>query len=94
MTQRRFTSADFVPEGETGDPDAFLDPNDPIHEMKRLAGLPRPSTHSDGSPGAEMSARGTELHQYEREHNIRPGTDEWFQLWFAKPKLTGENPKG
>ena len=23
---------------------------------------------------------------------ISNGTDEWFRLWFAQPKLTGENP--
>ena len=30
--------------------------------------------------------------EYQRKHNVRPGTDEWFKLWFARPKLTGENP--
>jgi hypothetical protein len=92
MRQRRFTSSDFVPIGETGDDDAVLDANDPIHEMKRLAGLPTPSAESDGSFGAEMSARGSELGRYEKEHDLRPGSDEWFRLWFSKPKLTGETP--
>jgi hypothetical protein len=27
-----------------------------------------------------------------KKHNIRPGTDEWFKLWFSKPYLTGEKP--
>jgi hypothetical protein len=27
-----------------------------------------------------------------RENNIKPGTDEWFRLWFARPDLTGETP--
>lgn len=35
---------------------------------------------------------GTEKGEYQRKHNIRPGTDEWFKLWFARPSLTGENP--
>jgi hypothetical protein len=30
--------------------------------------------------------------QYMREHNIKPGSDEWFKLWFAKPQITGEKP--
>ena len=35
---------------------------------------------------------GTDKAEYMRKHNVRPGTDEWFKLWFARPKLTGENP--
>lgn len=33
---------------------------------------------------------GTDKGEYMRKHNIRPGTDEWFKLWFARPTLTGE----
>jgi len=29
-----------------------------------------------------------------RENNIKPGTPEWFQLWFSKPYLTGEKSVG
>jgi hypothetical protein len=36
--------------------------------------------------------RRRERSQYQKKHNIKPGTDEWFKLWFAKPRLTGENP--
>lgn len=25
-----------------------------------------------------------------RKHNIKPGTDKWFQLWFSRPYMTGE----
>ena len=25
----------------------------------------------------------------EREQNIKPGTDEWFKLWFSLPGMTG-----
>jgi hypothetical protein len=42
--------------------------------------------------GENLSYTGTEKSQYQRKHNIKPGTDEWFQLWFSRPKLTGENP--
>jgi hypothetical protein len=42
--------------------------------------------------GENISHTGTEKAEYQRKHNIRPGTDEWFRLWFALPKLTGENP--
>jgi len=29
---------------------------------------------------------------YQNEHNVQPGTTEWFRLWFSKPYLTGEKP--
>lgn len=60
---------------------------DSIDELKKLAGI-----NENTSFGEEMSERGTNLGQIQRERNIKPGTDEWFKLWFAKPKLTGESP--
>ena len=61
-----------------------------IEELKRLAGIDKPA--EDSSRGENLSYVGTAKAQYQRKHNIKPGTDEWFKLWFAKPKLTGENP--
>ena len=61
-----------------------------IEELKRLAGIDKP--HEDQSMGENLSYVGTRKSQYQRKHNIKPGTDEWFKLWFAKPKLTGEDP--
>ena len=60
-------------------------PIDKLDDLKRLAGV-------NTSMGEEMSEQGTNLGQIQRERNIQPGTDEWFRLWFAKPKLTGEKP--
>lgn len=57
-----------------------------IDEIKKLAGI------GETSYGEEMSHHSTNLGQIQRERNIQPGTDEWFRLWFAKPKLTGETP--
>ena len=37
---------------------------------------------------------GTEKSKLQKKHNIQPGTDDWFKLWFAKPHLTGERPFG
>jgi hypothetical protein len=90
MKQRRFTSSDFVPEGETGDEDAVLDANDPIHEMKALAGLQTPNWKT--YEGSNISNTANEKAQLMRENNIKPGTDEWFKLWFSRPYLTGEPP--
>ena len=61
-----------------------------IEELKKLAGIDK--TDEEQSMGENLSYVGTQKAQYQRKHNIKPGTDEWFKLWFAKPKLTGENP--
>jgi hypothetical protein len=61
-----------------------------IQELKRLAGIQ--SNFKEPSVGENISHTGTEKAEYQRKHNIRPGTPEWFKLWFALPKLTGENP--
>ena len=60
---------------------------DSLDDLKKLAGI-----NENTSFGEEMSERATNLGQIQRERNIKPGTDEWFKLWFAKPKLTGEKP--
>ena len=44
--------------------------------------------------GSNISITGNEKQQLEKKHGIRPGTDEWFKLWFSKPYLTGEKPIG
>jgi len=60
-----------------------------LETLKRLSGIPN---KQEPSLGENISHTGTEKAEYQRKHNIQPGTDEWFKLWFAKPKLTGENP--
>jgi hypothetical protein len=44
------------------------------------------------APSPVTGEIGTNKGQYMREHNIKPGTDEWFKLWFSRPSLTGEKP--
>jgi hypothetical protein len=61
-----------------------------IEQLKKLAGVGQ--DNSSPSVGENISHTGTEKAQYQRKHNIKPGTDEWFKLWFAKPYMTGENP--
>jgi hypothetical protein len=67
---------------------------DDIARLKKLAGIsPAANVTGHMSPvGSNTGLSSVEKRQYEREHNIRPGTDEWFKLWFAKPHLTGESP--
>ena len=63
---------------------------DELERIKKLAGVD--TLPDSNSMGENLSHTGTEKAQYQRKHNIRPGSDEWFKLWFARPKLTGENP--
>ena len=61
-----------------------------IERLKKLAGIS--DVPKEDSMGENLSLIGTKKAEYQRKHNIRPGSNEWFKLWFARPKLTGENP--
>lgn len=68
-----------------------------IDRLKQLAGINEFKGYVKYSPesafgGSNCSLTGTEKRQIERTQNIKPGTDEWFKLWFSKPYLTGEKP--
>ena len=62
-----------------------------LDRLKKLAGIYEPKGEST-STDENLSLMGTKKAEYQRKHNVRPGTDEWFKLWFARPKLTGEDP--
>jgi len=96
MKQYKVTSYDI---NQDSPDDCYLAPEDPIHELKALAGLgglggqarlEEYRAKQTGSYGQEMSAIGTEKSKIMRDQNIQPGTPEWFKLWFSLPKLTGE----
>jgi hypothetical protein len=59
-----------------------------LETLKRLSGINNQQNKIKENP----SITGTEKAQYQRKHNIKPGSPEWFKLWFSRPKLTGENP--
>ena len=86
MRQYRFRAGDFAPKEQI--PDAVLSESDQ-RELQRLAGI-EPKVES--MAGINISKSGMEKQRLEREHNIKPGTPEWFQLWFSLPYLTGEKP--
>jgi hypothetical protein len=65
-------------------------PEPTVDELKSLAGI-REDTESYGE---EITKSALDKAEYQRKHNIRPGDPEWFKLWFAEPKLTGEDPFG
>lgn len=94
--QHRITSETFRSQGDDPTvPDNYVDPV-ALAELRRLAGIDSLQLLKPYTPapvGENISQTGTEKSQYQRQHNIRPGTDEWFKLWFSRPKLTGENPE-
>jgi hypothetical protein len=58
-----------------------------LAELKRLSGV------DEASKKAAIVTQANKA-QYMVENNIKPGTKEWFKLWFAQPNITGENPFG
>jgi len=97
------TSADFA---STEDllPEAVLDANDPILDLKRLSGISlTPGLNvgklqeytepgSVSTEGSNISKTAMEKVDYQNSNNISPGSPEWFRLWFSKPLMTGETP--
>jgi len=77
--------------------DCYLPPDDPIHELKslqHLAGLGHSARLQEyrGMQGSNISATGDAKGQLMKQNNIKPGTPEWFKLWFSLPYMTGEKP--
>jgi hypothetical protein len=66
---------------------------DELDQIKKLAGVNEFKGYH-AYDGSNISITGNEKQRLEREHNIKPGTPEWFQLWFSLPYLTGEKPVG
>ena len=90
----RITSEDFKVIGDDID-DCYISPDDPVHELKRtsLGGLgSRAALEKYVANQPQPSITGSDNSRIQREQNIRPGTQEWFRLHFAKPHLTGEQP--
>jgi hypothetical protein len=92
MSQRRFTSADFVSGNDGTIPDTVLDQAD-LDNLKEIAGIPNVGrSQRRFSEAQNISDTANEKAELMRKLNIKPGTPEWFQLWFSRPYLTGEKP--
>jgi len=65
-----------------------------LEELKILSGVGSKQHQISVNQGSNVSVTGTEKAALMKKHNIKPGTPEWFQLWFSKPYLTGEPPIG
>jgi hypothetical protein len=64
---------------------------DELQELRTLAGIGnRPKWTA--VTGSNISITGNEKAQLMKKHDIRPGTEAWFKLWFSKKFLTGEQP--
>ena len=60
-----------------------------LEELKKLAGI-----DVYAQPRENISITGTEKARMQRKHNIKPGTEEWFKLWFSRPYMTGAGFRG
>lgn len=65
-----------------------------LDQIKKLAGINNFNGLKEYAidDGSNISITGNQKGELMRKHNIKPGTPEWFQLWFSKPYLTGEPP--
>jgi hypothetical protein len=64
---------------------------DSIEELRKLSGTCQKPDWSQYT-GMNISVTGMEKRELEKQHNIQPGTPEWFRLWFSLPYWTGEKP--
>ena len=84
MKQYRITAADFnPPDSDPTIPDCYVDPA-VLHAVRTGQELPK----------LQPVIQSQNLGKYQNDNNIKPGTDEWFKLWFAKPDVTGEDRFG
>lgn len=103
MKQYRITSENL---NQDSADDAYLSPDDPIHELKivqYLAGLGSQQRlaeyrakvaemNQQTAQGSNISVTGSEKARLQRELGIKPGTPEWFRLWFSLPLWFKEGP--
>jgi len=97
MKQYRITSEDISKDSSD---DAYLSPDDPIQEIKRLqylGGLGAQQRlqeyRASQQPAQNITHTAAENVRIMKQNNIQPGTPEWFQLWFSRPYLTGKQKK-
>ena len=84
MRQYKITSTDILP---ASDNDCYLAPDDPIHALKpasMMGGIGADEALSKYNTLMKPVVVGSNKGQIQREQNIKPGTDEWFKLWFGR----------
>jgi hypothetical protein len=86
MKQYRITTADITPKS---DDDCYLAPEDPVHELiaaSAMGGLGARARLAEYRATLRQPVTGSNKGEIQREQNIRPGTEEWFELWFGRNK--------
>jgi len=86
MKQYRITAND-VPQDSSDD--AYLAADDPIHALKAVSimgGLGGQVRLAEYNATLRQPVVGSNKGQIQREQGIKPGTDEWFKLWFGRGK--------
>jgi len=100
MDHIKLTSGNFVSQ-ENLIPEAHLDENDPIQDLRKLAGYPDLNVgklqeykgdDSVVTAGSNITQTAMEKIEHQNANNVKPGSPEWFRLWFSLPKMTGEKP--
>ena len=84
MKQYRIT-VNNIP--QSSDDDCYLDPADPIHQLKAAAimgGLGGQERLAAYNATLRQPVIGSNKGQIQREQGIKPGTEDWFKLWFGK----------
>lgn len=99
MKQYRITTENIP---QPSDNDAVLSPDDPLHELKTiqyLAGLGATARLAEYkahqieiNKGSNISVTAMEKVDLMKKHDIKPGTPDWFKLWFSLPFMTNEKP--
>ena len=86
MKQFKITTENLV---NNSPDDCGLDPSDPIHQIKAahfLDGLGadyRLAQIAQANAAALLPVATENKAQIMREKNIKPGTEDWFKLWFS-----------
>lgn len=83
MNQYRITSQNIP---QTTSDDCYLSPDDPVHELiatQIMDGLGS-QARLDEYRISQYKDISNNKGQIQREQNIKPGTEEWFQHWFGK----------
>lgn len=75
MKQYRITAEMFNPaDNDTSVPDAYVDPA----QLKEYGVF----TNQENLTTQDVKQYPNKG-KYQQEHNIKPGTDDWFKLWFG-----------
>ena len=60
-----------------------------LAELQKLAGI---TERKKSKSLSNIRHTANEKAQLMKKHKIKPGTPEWFKLWFSRPYLTKEKP--